>query len=138
MTELPPPLAVVVVVVTPVPPAPPALVVASPVVDEVPPWQPAHTASIPVNALMPRNINLPLRTMRTSRNAEEERPTTPRWAQPAPCAVEPRDGASYHGSRSVAAPIWGNVGEEVGTVAGAWRPRGEGGAPPTRRYEDTE
>jgi hypothetical protein len=91
-----PPLLVADEVVEASPPDPPAFVEA-PVVAEVPPWQPAsedQTASMPVNALTPRNINLPLRTMRTSRDAEEERPTTPRWAQPAPCAVEPRDCAS--------------------------------------------
>jgi len=58
------------------PPVPPALVVSPDDDDVVSLWQPAsedQTASIPVIALMPRNIILPLRTMRLLQECRERK-----------------------------------------------------------------
>ncbi len=77
LTELPPPM-LPVELVTSLPPAPPEFEV-SPDVLDVLPWQPAsedQTASIPVAALMPRNIILPLRTMRLLQECRERKAST--------------------------------------------------------------
>jgi hypothetical protein len=86
LVELPPP-ALVPVAAVDVAPVPLPLPPVADVEEVVSLWQPArelHTAIIPVNALMPRNIILPLRTMRLLQECRERKANAARMAARAP------------------------------------------------------